>query len=282
HPSPRVVPKGLRAYDAADGDFFLELLPCPRDRHGLPDSLRFWKRRMEETDPDPTLSVGLLYGPRGCGKSSLVEAGLLTRVAGDLRTGYFEATPDETEARRLKGLRKRCPEVPDNLGLIETLPELRRRGVSRDRLDTISARPGRMNAVPPNGFKVVLVLDQFEQWLHAKRSEQHTELVQALRQCDGEHVQCLALVRDDFGMAATRFMRDLEVRIVEGHYFATVDLFDSGHARKVLAEFGRAFGRLPANAAELTLEQERFLDQAVAGLAQDGEVVSVRLALFAE
>jgi eukaryotic-like serine/threonine-protein kinase len=278
----KVVPKGLRAYDAADADFFLELLPGPRDRHGLPDSLRFWKRRIEETDPDQTFSVGLVYGPSGCGKSSLVKAGLLPRLAEHVRAVYVEATPDETEARLLKGLRKRCPEVPDNLGLIETLTELRRRGISRDRIDTVSARPDHMNAVPPNGFKVVLILDQFEQWLHAKGSEQHTELVQALRQCDGEHVQCLALVRDDFGMAATRFMRDLEVRIVEGHNFATVDLFDTGHARKVLAEFGRAFGRIPPNPAELTPEQERFLDQAVAGLAEDGEVVSVRLALFAE
>src|SRR5262249_39189717 len=126
HPSPRVVPKGLRAYDSADADFFLELLPGPRDRHGLPDSLRFWKRRMEETDPDQTFSVGLLYGPSGCGKSSLVKAGLLPRLAGHVRAVYVEATPDETEARMLKGLRKHCPEVPDNLGLIETLTELRR------------------------------------------------------------------------------------------------------------------------------------------------------------
>jgi serine/threonine protein kinase len=37
----RVVPKGLRAFDAGDRDFFLGLLPGPRDRHGLPDSLRF-------------------------------------------------------------------------------------------------------------------------------------------------------------------------------------------------------------------------------------------------
>jgi hypothetical protein len=278
----KVVPKGLRAYDAADADFFLELLPGPRDRHGLPDSLRFWKRRIEETDPDQTFSVGLLYGPSGCGKSSLVKAGLLPRLAEHVRTVYIEATPDETEARLLKGLRKRCPELPDNLGLIETLTELRRRGFSRDRMNTVSARPDRMNEVTPNGFKVLLVLDQFEQWLHAKRMEQYTELVQALRQCNGEHVQCLVLIRDDFGMAATRFMRDLEVRIVEGHNFATVDLFDPGHARKVLAEFGRAFGRLPANPAELMPEQERFLDQAVAGLTQDGEVISVRLALFAE
>ncbi|HVK16473.1 MAG TPA: SUMF1/EgtB/PvdO family nonheme iron enzyme [Fimbriiglobus sp.] len=278
----QVIPKGLRAYDAADADFFLELLPGPRDRHGLPDSLRFWKRRIEEKDPDQTFSVGLLYGPSGCGKSSLVKAGLLPRLAGHVEAVYVEATPDETEARLLKGLRKRCPELPDDLGLIETLAELRRRGARRDRIHTVSARPDRVNAVTTNRSKVLLVLDQFEQWLHAKRSEQHTELVQALRQCDGEHVQCLVLVRDDFGMAATRFMRDLEVRIVEGRNFATVDLFDPGHARKVLADFGRAFGRLPSNPAELTPEQERFLDQAVAGLAQDGEVISVRLALFAE
>src|SRR5262249_7740230 len=145
-----------------------------------------------------------------------------------VRAVYVEATPGETEARLLKGLRKRCPELPDNLGLIESLAELRRRGARRGgagrgaRGEEGHARP----APRPAGCKVLLVLDQFEQWLHAKRSEQHTELVQALRQCDGEHLQCLALVRDDFGMAATRFMNDLEIRIVEGHNFATVDLFD--------------------------------------------------------
>src|SRR5262249_49981993 len=155
-----------------------------------------------------------------------------------VRAVYVEATPDETEARMLKGLRKRCPEVPDNLGLIETLTELRRGGSSGVRSQGSGGRgPQRPNLTTDSDLltpasKVVLVLGQFEQWLHAKRSEQHTELVQALRQCDGEHVQCLALVRDDFGMAATRFMRDLEVRIVEGHNFATVDLFDAIHARK--------------------------------------------------
>ncbi len=71
------------------------------------------------------------------------------------------------------------------------------------------------------------------------------ELTEALRQCDGGRVQCLLLVRDDFGMAAARFLRELEVPIVQGRNFATVDLFDVQHGRKVLAEFGRAFGRLP-------------------------------------
>ena len=47
----------------------------------------------------------------------------------------------------------------------------------------------------------------------------------------------------------------------------------------MLAAFGRAFGTLSANVSR---EQDSFLDQAVAGLSQDGRVISVRLALFAE
>src|SRR4051794_12020913 len=43
----KIVPKGLRSFDEQDADFFLELLPGPRDRHGLPESLRFWKSRIE-------------------------------------------------------------------------------------------------------------------------------------------------------------------------------------------------------------------------------------------
>ncbi|HLJ92637.1 MAG TPA: protein kinase, partial [Gemmataceae bacterium] len=64
----KIVPKGLRSFDAHDADFFLELLPGPRDRKGLPDSLRFWKTRIEETDAEKTFSVGLICGPSGCGK----------------------------------------------------------------------------------------------------------------------------------------------------------------------------------------------------------------------
>src|SRR5205085_1459950 len=80
-PPLQIVPKGLRSFDAHDADFFLELLPGPRDRDGLPDSIRFWKRRVEEMDADSTFAVGLIYGPSGCGKSSLVKAGLLPRLS---------------------------------------------------------------------------------------------------------------------------------------------------------------------------------------------------------
>jgi len=76
----KIVPKGLRSFDEQDADFFLELLPGPRDRDGLPESIRFWKTLIERTDPDKTFRVGLIYGPSGCGKSSLVKAGLLPLI----------------------------------------------------------------------------------------------------------------------------------------------------------------------------------------------------------
>jgi formylglycine-generating enzyme required for sulfatase activity len=263
-PASKVVPKGLRSFDAADADFFLELLPGPRDRDGLPDTIHFWKRRIEATDPDQTFSVGLVYGPSGCGKSSLVKAGLLPRLADHVIPIYVEGTAQDTETRLLKALRKRCPTLGESHSLVDALANLRRgRGL-------------------PRGKKILMVIDGLEQWLHANRTKENTELVQALRQCDGEHLQCLGLVRDDFGMAATRFMGDLEIPILQGQNFATVDLFPQRHARKVLAEFGRAFGCLPADSGELAPSEAQFLDQAVAGLAPDGKVIPVRLALFAE
>ena len=76
----KIVPKGLRSFDEHDADFFLELLPGPRNRDGLPESIRFWKTQIETTDAEKTFRVGLIYGPSGCGKSSLVKAGLLPRL----------------------------------------------------------------------------------------------------------------------------------------------------------------------------------------------------------
>jgi serine/threonine protein kinase/formylglycine-generating enzyme required for sulfatase activity len=260
----RVIPKGLRSFDTHDAGFFITLLPGPRDREGLPESIRFWKTRIETTDSDGTFSVGLIYGPSGCGKSSLVKAGLLPRLAKSVTAVYIEATGEESEARLLKGLRRQVPDLPSGLGLIESLAALRQ------------------GQYLPSGQKLLLVLDQFEQWLHAKRMEENAELVQALRQCDGGRLQAIVMVRDDFGMAATRFMAALDIPIVQGNNFAAVDLFDLLHARKVLGAFGCAYGRLPDNIGHCTKEQNAFLDQAVAGLAQDGKVISVRLALFAE
>ncbi len=263
-PHIKVIPKGLRSFDQHDADFFLELLPGPRDRDGLPDSIRFWKDRIEETDPDQTFRVGLIYGPSGCGKSSLVKAGLLPRLAKHVLPVYIEATSEETESRLSKALRKTCPDLSPHMGLVDSLMAIRQGRVLR------------------SGQKVLLVLDQFEQWLHARRGEENTELVNALRQCDGEHVQAVVMVRDDFWMAATRLMAELDLELNQGQNTAVVDLFDPRHARKVLTAFGTAYGNLPDRTAEFSRDQHAFLDQAITDLAENSKVISVRLALFAE
>jgi serine/threonine protein kinase len=260
----RVIPKGLRSFDEDDADFFLELLPGPRDREGLPDSIRFWKTRIETTDPDKAFRVGLIYGPSGSGKSSLVRAGLLPRLAKHISPVYIEATPEDTENRLLRGLRKVCPDLPPQGGLVACLAAI---------------RTGR---VLPSGRKVLLIVDQFEQWLHARRGEENTELVAALRQCDGEHAQAVVMVRDDFWLAVSRFFDGREIELLQGQNSALVDLFDLRHARKVLAGFGTAYGTLPERTGDISKDQHDFLDQAASELAQDGKVISVRLALFAE
>jgi formylglycine-generating enzyme required for sulfatase activity len=206
----------------------------------------------------------MLYGPSGCGKTSLVKAGLLPRLAEHVIPVYVEATADDTVLRLLKRLRKVCPESEADVSLPEFLGFV---------------REGRWL---PRGKKVLLVVDQFEQWLHGQRGGQDTQLVEAIRQCDGARVQCLLLVRDDFWSATSRFMRDLEIRPVDGENLAFVDRFDLLHARRVLAALGQAYGRLPAEWAGLTDEQSQFLERVVADLAQDGKVVCVRLALFAD
>jgi len=260
----KIVPKGLRSFDQSDADFFLKLLPGPVDRHGFPESIRFWKTRIEETDPESNFRVGIVYGPSGCGKSSLVKAGLLPCLDPSVVKVYVEAWGGETEDRLLRTLRRQLPGLGAEAGLVEVLATLRR---------------GQRLAA---GDKVLLVIDQFEQWLHAHGGETDAELVRALRQCDGIHVQCLLMVRDDFWLAVSRFMQALEVRLIEGENSRLVDLFDARHARKVLAALGNAFGAVPEAEAERSKEQNAFLDQAVGGLAQGGKVVSVRLSLFAE
>ena len=259
-----VVPKGLMSFDAADADFFLQLLPGPRDRDALPGSIRFWKTQIEQTHADRTFSVGLIYGPSGCGKSSLVQAGLLPRLEPHVLPVLVEATATDTCHRLLNELGKHCPELCANASLPEVITGLR-------------------NAGGLHGRKVLIVLDQFEQWLHSRSSrDDDLQLVNALRQCDGAAVQCVLMVRDDFSAAVHRLFEQIEVRLVEGHNYGLVSRFDQDHARKVLRLFGASYGKLPESDKPLDTEQRRFLDEAVEGLSENGEVISVQLALFAQ
>ena len=97
---PPAPPKGFRNYSGEDSAFFLSLLPGPRGSDGLPESVRFWKSRIESARGDRAFSVGLVYGLSGGGKSSFVKAGLIPQLDPQrVRPIVLDASPDSTEAR---------------------------------------------------------------------------------------------------------------------------------------------------------------------------------------
>jgi serine/threonine protein kinase len=260
----KVIPRGLRPFGPQDTDFYLDLLPGPRDSDGLPESVSFWRSKIEGLDGREPFRVGLLFGPSGCGKTSMVRAGLLPRLSHRIVAISIEASAEETENLLLCRLRNRCPNLPQGFSLAASF---------------LTARKGR---VLPRGSRLLVVIDQFERWLQADRSRDDKGLIAALRQCDGEHVQALLVVRDDSWLTASRLMRELEDRILEGTNASALDPFDPRHARGVLTAFGRAYGVLPEAPAPLAAEQEKFLDAATSGLAQAGQILPIRLVLFAE
>ncbi len=255
-----VVPKGLRSFDGEDADFYMQLVPGPRGRQGFPDIVRSWKSRIERKG-NLAEPVSLLYGPSGCGKSSFVKAGLVPHLAPFVRVVQIEATHADTEVRLIKALRAPFRDIPTEL----TLPEVFH-----------SLREGEWSSADQ---RILIVIDQFEQWLHNRSGYFNTELVEALRHCDGNQLQCLLLVRDDFWLATSRFLKALEIDLVEGKNASLIDLFDKPHAHKVLTLYGQGYGRL---GSKLDEAEEEFVRLAVHELAEDDRVICVRLSLFAE
>lgn len=257
-PVGEVVFKGLLSFDQGDKDFFLQLLPGPRDREGLPDSIRFWKARIEAANDEGTFRIGVLLGPSGSGKSSLIRAGLIPQLNSRIRSCVVETRPQDVEQQVLRRLRHDLPDLPRDDSLADALQRIRRHGGL------------------PGGRKLLLVLDQFEQWLGRHDAQHPAPLVDALRQCDGTTVQTLLLVRDDFTLAVTQLMQQLEEPLRQDWNFAAQELFGERHAAHVVATFGRALGIMTDPP---TPESQRFVQEVVRDLAAEGPLLPVRIAL---
>jgi len=260
-PRPRMLPKGLRCFDRENADFFLDLLPGRRERDGLPEVVGFWKQRIDgQTTP---FRVGLISGPSGCGKSSLIHAGLIPRLDRRIKCESIVCSAHSTPAVLLSRLRQAFDDIPGDLDLRSTIRAIRKR------------------LKPESGPKLLIVLDQFEQWLQHHRAAADAELINALRQCDGDHVQCIIVLRDDFWTQAPDLFRDLDDELRERHNLARMDSFSLEHAQHVLLQLGRSLKELPAD-QQLGHDQSAFLSQAVSMLARDGKVVPAHLILFVE
>ena len=273
----KFVPRGIASYTEEDGDFFLDLLPGVRDQGDVPASITFWTRRICAANSDtPTVPNAFIFGPSGSGKSSFVKAGLFPQIQKQVKarrsepvqTIYVESTRDDTEVRLLNALRKKYPDIPSD----ESLPDVFA-GLANGRWQTSAARP----------TKILLVIDQFEQWISRGEEFETTQLVHALKHCNGEQLQCLMLVRDDFVYACNRFADSLDINLEEGKNYQNVDPFDKKHARKILIKHLHAYDEtFPDNEESLQREQKDFLKEAIQQLAEDNRIVCVRLILFAE
>ena len=258
------IPKGLRCFDENDCEFFMRLLPGPKDRLGLPESLRFWTSKLGTEGPVEKTPIGIIYGPSGCGKSSFVRAGLLPFISAHVDAVYVDCTSPDLPSLILESTKRIRPDQQ-----ADNLPTLIR-NLRREQFEKGKSK------------KILLVLDQFEQWLENCKEYATSDLTSALRQCDGDHIQCLILVRDDYWMSITRFMRGLEQRVSEGRNSMSLPLFDRRHARNVLRSYGRTVGALPAASQALNRKQKRFVRDAVDSITQNGNVLCVHLTILAD
>ncbi len=211
-PPYRSFPRDCYAFDVEDARFFLALLPGPRRGDGLPESIRFWKDRIEVARRRISRSAWACFTvlPGAGSRRSSRRACFPNLDQSRVRAIFVEATPTGTEARLLDSAPPRLPII-----------------TGRSRPSRPGRNPSRRRAPIERRVRLLVVLDQFEQWLQAHAHEPDAQLVRALRQCDGRGVSALVVVRDDFWMAVTRFLQAIEVPLLQGSNAAAVELFDA-------------------------------------------------------
>ncbi len=257
--------RGLQPFTETDASDYRQLIPGSRDRHGVPNSIRFWQRWVESNDSATEYPVGVLYGPSGSGKSSFVRAGLIPALDSRFLTVYLECRPGDLAKRLIRLIESQYQTQPSGSSLRDVL--------TRVRTDESDSRRFR---------KLTIILDQFEVWGQATTREARLEFAEALRQCDGVQLRALLVTRDDYWLGVRELLKWLELPIQEGRNVAAIDLIDPPHALQILESMGRENGMLPPLPQPLSQEQRSFLSQSVDELTHNNSVVCVHLVMFAQ
>lgn len=255
---PHVVPRGLRPFDAADQEYYMRLMPGPYDLQGKPAIVSTWKHWAENRNADAQ-PVGVIYGPSGCGKSSFAMAALIPSLNRTVRPIYCNLTVQDPVAGILATLHSELEFTQEFSELLSALASIRKRQLH---------------------YKVLLVLDQFEQYLAGHPIDMAHPMVQALRQCDGKYLQAILLVRNEYWNETSTLMQMLDQPLSDGSNASGLPMLSVPHAKRVLESFGRAYEAIPTGPIGDT--QREFLDRAVSSLADDGQVLCVHLSIFAE
>ncbi len=267
--------RGLQPFESDDAKFFLSLVPGGRATSGLPESVQYWKDWMESYDGSEYGRIGIMYGPSGSGKTSLLRAGIIPYLTPDL-------LPINIDCRKGESILQYAMQIGQQVAsesASESASEWARQSVDLAAL-LLTVRDD--SAARSEHRKAVLLFDQFDNWAGSATASQLAELAAALRHCDGESLQALLIVRDDFWTSATEFMRLVECGVEQWKNARSIELLDRHHARRLLEAAGRGFGSLPPKPEALNVDQSAFIAQAIDEMSIKGRVLPIQLAMFAK
>ena len=193
------------------------------------------------------------------------EGGVVASAGDDVIAVYVEATAEETEARLLNGSAETLsslacePRFERDAGGAAPGPRHSGRQEGADR-----SRPVRAMACTP------------------RRKKRTRNWCKPCGSATAGGCSASSWCGMISGWRSTGFMRELEVRLLEGQNSASVDLFDHGSCQQGAGGFWPGFRQTSRKGRRNEQGAKGVLEQAVSGLAQEGKVISVRLALFAE